>query len=161
YPVGPVTVTGNHALTAAEIEPIFHHLDYHKVWTGPVPFTVRQLRDDIGKLTLRYRGLGYPGARVSSTFDPARSDDRKDKNVAIVLQVNERKRITVSFEGNRRSASTLRDQLTMDDRGSYDDYEVGNSADALQRYYQDHGHFFARVAWRRERLSEDEERIVF
>src|SRR5205807_9135785 len=46
-------------------------------------------------------------------------------------------------------------------RGSYDDYELGSSADALQRYYQQHGHFFARVDWRRERMSADEDRVVF
>ena len=31
----------------------------------------------------------------------------------------------------------------------------------LQRRYQQQGHFFARVDWRRERLSADQERIVF
>ena len=49
----------------------------------------------------------------------------------------------------------------MVDRGSYDDYEVAASADALQRYYQQEGYFFARVDWRRDRLSGDEERVTF
>src|SRR5262249_15562971 len=44
---------------------------------------------------------------------------------------------------------------------SYDDYEVSASADALQRYYQQSGHFFARVEWRREHTSADDERLVF
>ena len=59
------------------------------------------------------------------------------------------------------SSSTLRDELTLLSRGSYDDFEVGSSADAIQRYYQADGYFFARVDWRRERLSADEERVVF
>src|SRR6185503_15664555 len=35
------------------------------------------------------------------------------------------------------------------------------SGDAIQRFYQADGYFFARVDWRRERLSADEERVVF
>ncbi|MES1172482.1 MAG: POTRA domain-containing protein, partial [Bacteroidota bacterium] len=162
YPVGPVTVTGNKALPAPEIERRFHHSDWRKAWTGPVPFTVRRLRDDIATVTERYRDVGYPGARVSSTFDPERSLDRKNKNVGLVVQVNERKRVSLAFTGNdNQSSSTLREKLTLNERGSYDDYEVGNSANALQRYYQDEGYFFARVAWRRERIADDEDRIVF
>jgi outer membrane protein assembly complex protein YaeT len=120
------------------------------------------MRADIGKVTERYREIGYPGARVSSSFDPEHSVDRKNKNVAIAIKVNERKRISLAFEGNRsRSASALRDVLTLDEHGSYDDYEAGASADAIQRHYQERGHFFARVQWRRERLSVNEDRLVF
>jgi outer membrane protein assembly factor BamA len=68
----------------------------------------------------------------------------------------------VVFEGNTStSSSALRDELTLLSRGSYDDYEVSASADAIQRYYQQRGGSFARVDWRRERLSAEEERIVF
>jgi outer membrane protein insertion porin family len=162
YPVGPVTVTGNRAMPSADIEKTFYHTDWRKLWTGPVPFTVRRLREDIATVTERYRDLGYPGERTSSSYDPERSIDRKNKNVPLVIHVTERKRISITFEGNqKKSASTLRDQLTLNERGSYDDYEAGSSADALQRYYQDHGFFFARVAWRRERISEEEDRLIF
>jgi outer membrane protein insertion porin family len=162
YPVGPVTVVGNKALPSAEIERTFHHSDFRKLWAGPVPFTVRRLRDDIALVNERYRDIGYPAARASSSYDPERSLDRKNKNVALVIHVNEKKRVSTTFEGNQsKSASTLRDHLTLNERGSYDDYEAASSADAVQRYYQDEGYFFARVTWRRERLSDDEERIVF
>jgi outer membrane protein insertion porin family len=165
YPVGPVTVTGNTALPTPEIDNRFHHVALRQLFisrTVKAPFTVPTLREDMSKVTDRYREIGYPGARVSSTYDPERSIDRRNKHVALVIKVNERKRIQVSFEGNRgKSASTLRDKLTLNERGAYDDYEVGNSADALQRYYQDQGYFFARVDWRRERISANEERVVF
>ncbi len=161
YPVGPITIAGNTAIPTADIEARFRHPDWRKLYTGPVPFTVRRLRDDLAGVSDLYHEIGYPGARASSAFDPESSLDRKKKTVGLAIQINERKRISVTFEGNHRSSSTLRDQLTLNERGSYDDYEVGRSADALQRYYQDHGYFFARVAWRRERIAEDEERIVF
>ncbi|MEP6652449.1 MAG: POTRA domain-containing protein [Myxococcales bacterium] len=167
YPIGPISITGNKAIPSSEIEPVFRHrhLDWGRFWVAPiapVPFTVRRMRDDLAKVADRYHATGYVGARASSSFDPDRSLDRKNKTVALAVQINERKRISVTFEGNHhKSSSTLRDQLTLEERGSYDDYEVGNSADTLQRYYQDRGYFFARVSWHRERIADDEERLVF
>jgi outer membrane protein insertion porin family len=99
---------------------------------------------------------------VTSDFSVQKSVNRATKDVRITVSINERKRIEVTFEGNgSQSNSSLRDQLTLISRGSFDDFEVGASADAIQRYYQQQGRFFARVDWRRERLSTDEERIVF
>jgi len=162
YPIGPIAVEGNSSLPTTDIEKTFRHADPLRFWTAPVPFTVRRMRDDVAKVTDRYRHEGHPGARVTTDFDPEHSVDTNQKNVALGIRVNERKRISVAFEGNqRKSSGTLRDQLTLIKRGAYDDYEVGNSADAIQQYYQDHGHFFARVQWRRERIGPDEERIVF
>ena len=74
----------------------------------------------------------------------------------------QRKRITVAFEGNGEvSAGTLRDVLTLLTRGSYDDYEVAPARTRSSATTRQHGYFFARVDWRRERLSADEERMVF
>ena len=162
FPLGPIKVTGNTAIPTDELTEMFRHSIWYKAWTGPAPFTAKQLREDLAKLTKRYRQLGYVGARVTTDFNVARSVDRNAKNVVLGITVNERKKITVTFEGNqRKSSSTLKDELTIFDRGSYDDYEASASADALQRYYQQQGFFFARVEWRREPLSATEERIVF
>jgi outer membrane protein insertion porin family len=162
YPLGPITVRGNTAIPTDDVTDMFRHSDWRKLWAAPVPFTAKQLREDLDRLTKRYRKLGYVGARVTSDFDVGKSVDRRAKHVALTIQINERKKITLSFEGNdQKSSSTLRDELTLFDRGAYDDYEVSASGDALQRYYQQHGYFFARVEWRREHLSETEDRIVF
>ena len=162
YPLGPITFTGNHALKTEEIDPMFRHAAWYYAWLRPVPFTQKQLRADIEALEKRYRELGYFGARVTTDFSMQKSLDRMAKNVRLSVQINERKKITVAFEGNNQvSSSTLRDELTLLTRGSYDDFEVTSSADAIQRFYQADGYFFARVDWRRERLSADEERVVF
>ena len=139
-----------------ELDPMFRHGDWITLWNTPVPFTQKQLREDIDALTKRYRALGYAGVRVTTDFSVQKSIDRAAKNVRIGITINERKRIAVAFEGNAsQSSSTLQDELTLFSRGSYDDFEVGASADAIQRHYQQQGHFFARVDWRRERLSAD------
>jgi outer membrane protein assembly complex protein YaeT len=162
YPIGPLTFTGNHALSAADIEPMFRHNSWYTLWINPSPFTLKRLREDIESLAKRYRALGYVGVRVTSDFSVQKSVDRIAKQVRLAIHINERKRITVAFEGNaNESSSALRDQLTLSTRGAYDDFEVGASADALARYYQSEGFFLARVDWRRERLSADEERVVF
>jgi outer membrane protein insertion porin family len=161
YPVGTITFTGNRALTAEEMDPMFRHLDWMKLWMGPVPFTQRQLRVDIEALTKRYRALGFLGARVTTDFSVQRSVDREAKHVHLNIRINERHRIHVLFEGNSLSSSSLLEATTLFSRGSYDDYEVETSADALQRFYQQRGYFFASVDWRRERLPDDEERVIF
>jgi outer membrane protein insertion porin family len=174
YPVGPITISGNKAVSSADIEDGFRHSvrltpllgiflgHWPAGWPAPAPFTQKRLRDDVATLVKKYRALGYIGVRVTTDFSPEHSIDRRAKNVPINITVNERKRIAVAFEGNHsQSASALRDELTLYDRGSYDDYEASSSADALQRYYQQHGHFFARVDWRRERINADEDRLIF
>jgi outer membrane protein insertion porin family len=162
FPLGPLTFSGNHALSNDDLDPMFRHGDWITLWNTPVPFTQKQLREDIDAVAKRYRALGFAGVRVTSDFSVQKSIDRAAEDVRIGVTINERKRIAVAFEGNAsQSASTLQDQLTLFTRGSYDDFEVGASADALQHYYQEQGNFFARVDWRRERLSENEERIVF
>jgi len=162
YSLGPIAFTGNRALQTDEIDQIFRHAAWYYLWLRPVPFTQKQLRTDIETLEKKYRELGYFGVRVTSDFSMQRSVDRVAKNVHLDVHINERKKIIVAFEGNdNMSAGTLRDELTLLTRGSYDDYEVGASSDAIQRAYQADGYFFARVDWRRERLSADEERVIF
>ncbi|HVT10320.1 MAG TPA: POTRA domain-containing protein [Polyangia bacterium] len=162
YPLGPITFSGNHALRTDEIDPMFRHADWLTLWNTPVPFTQKQLREDLDALTKRYRALGYAGVRITTDFSVGKSVDRAAKNVRIGVTINERKRIVVAFEGNSsQSNGSLLDTITLFSRGSYDDYEVGASADAIQHHYQEQGRFLARVDWRRERLSAEEERIVF
>jgi outer membrane protein insertion porin family len=162
YPLGPITFTGNRAIPTEEIDPLFRHFAWYQLWLRPVPFTQKRLRLDIDALEKKYRQLGYVGVRVTTDFSVQKSVDRNAKNVRLNININERKRITVVFEGNTSaSSSSLRDELTLLERGAYDDFEVAASADAIQRHYQQRGRFFARVDWRRERLSAEEERIVF
>ena len=61
-----------------------------------------------------------------------------------------KRKVDVKFVGNRAiSAKDLRDQLTIFTAGAFDDVELAESARALQREYQKHGYFEARVTFRR------------
>src|SRR5207244_3940028 len=52
-----------------------------------------------------------------------------------------------------KSAQQIRDGVTLFAEGEADDYAAETTADAIHRWYQDHGYLLARVRWRRERLS--------
>jgi outer membrane protein insertion porin family len=162
FPLGTLNVTGNHELPTDQVDQHFRHADGWKLWTVPAPFTRAQLRTDVDALVKDYRDRGFYGARVTQDFDLMRSVDHDAKKVSLSLVIRERKHVTVVFEGNDAlSDSSLEDELSMKSRGSYDDYEVQASAEAIERAYQQRGYFFVRVDWRRDSSSPREERVTF
>ena len=162
YPLGPLKVTGATALDPESIADGFRHGFWYTLWQLPQPFRRADLRQDLTSLVLRYRRIGFPGVRVQDDFDPATSLDREAKNVRLNIDIKERKHIEVAFEGNRsRSAGNLQDGLTLLAHGAYDDVEAASSAQALEHDYHERGHMLVRVTWRRDRLSEQSDRLVF
>jgi outer membrane protein insertion porin family len=162
YPLGPLQVTGATALDPEIIADGFRHGDWHWLWFLPMPFRRAALRQDIANLVLRYRRIGFPGVRVQNDFDPNKSLDREAKNARLGVDIKERKHVEVAFEGNRtRSAGSLQDALTLLSHGAYDDVEAAASAAALEHFYHEHGHMLVKVTWRRERLSEQSDRLIF
>ena len=162
YPLGPLTVTGATALPTETIANEFRHGIWYTAWRLPQPFRRSDLRQDIASLVLRYRRVGFPGVRVQDDFDPNTSLDRAAKNVRLGIDIKERRHIEVAFLGNRsRSAGNLQDALTLLDHGAYDDVEASASAAALEHAYHERGHMLVKVTWRRERISEQSDRLVF
>jgi len=162
YPLGPLTLNGATALDTESIDEIFRHGKWYTLWQTPQPFRRTVFREDIATLVLRYRRAGFPGVRVRDDFDPARSLDASTKQVRIALDIRERKHIEVAFEGNHgRSAGKLEDVLTFLEHGAYDDVEAEASANAIATDYHRRGHMLVKVTWRRERLSEQSDRLVF
>ena len=162
YPLGPIKVTGATAIPADDIADTFRHRDWHTFMILQQPFRRLTLRQDETALVDRYHKIGFPGVRIQDDFDPQVSVDRNAKNVHLAIDIKERRHIEVGFEGNRtRSASALLDSLTLLSHGAYDDVEATTSAAAIQQSYRQQGHMLVKVTWRRERLSEDTDRIVF
>ncbi len=158
YRVGRVTVTGNEAVRANEIVRIFRHklVCILTVCGGKRKFTRAQLNRDLEAVATLYQRRGYPGVRVRTDFDPTRSFNRARKTVDFTINISERRKIDVVFQGNdpeRAPASRLEELLTFDAEGAYDDVEVDASAQAIQTFYQRRGYFEANVTWARERFS--------
>ncbi len=159
YPLGDISVTGNAALTEETIGSHFRHQDWRWLWARPLPFRRSLLREDMTSLTLRYRHLGYLGARLP---EPESTVDTSQKLVALHVTVRENKHVDVQFEGNdHRWASALLAELPLLSEGSYDDFAVATSAGAIAQKYRERGYMLARVTWRRQRVSSDSDRIVF
>lgn len=162
YPLGPLTVTGATALPVDDIADGFRHGNWRYLWFRPAPFRRTVLREDTASLVARYRRIGFPGVRVQEDFDPDTSIDRSAKNVRLTISIRERRHVEVAFEGNHnRSAAALQDSLTLLAHGAYDDVEAAASAAALERAYHERGFMLVKVTWRRERISEQSERLVF
>jgi outer membrane protein insertion porin family len=160
YPIDTdnITVRGNTALPSEQIAEKLHHHYWLTAWISPLPFRQSLIREDLAALTQRYHDLGYAGARLSYSAVP----NHQAHTVRVQIDVNERKHIEVSFEGNKRvSPDTLRDKLTIFSHGAYDDYEADASAAAVAQYYRERGHLLVRVTWRRQRIDPQHDRIVF
>ncbi len=162
YPLGKIVVTGNRALPAKEIADSFRHLDWHWLWLRNELFRRNVLRIDETSLTQRYTKLGYPGARIADNFDPSSSVDHDGKEVHLGIQVKERRRMELAFEGNRaRSAGALAGDLAALPHGVYDDVDAAEAAEKLDKAYRERGHMLVKTTWRRERIDQDADRIVF
>src|SRR4029079_9066622 len=97
---------------------------------------------------------GTPAARVLRDFDEKRDADPERRRISLPMKVSERRRVEIKFVGNRDMAEhDLRDQLTIFTTGAYDEIELEESARSIQRYYQQHGYFEARVSFRRRRID--------
>jgi outer membrane protein insertion porin family len=156
YKVGVVTIRRGgredaiaeqrRAISDEAIGKVFKH---HILWYERT-FNTAQIRLDVETLLKRFQELGYPGARVKESYrvDPRARDDRA---VLITLEIQQRKRIVVEFEGAKRvSERSLRKVLTLSKEGAYDEFEVGQSVKELHRLYQSEGYLQARVRFTRK-----------
>ncbi|MCC6749494.1 MAG: BamA/TamA family outer membrane protein [Deltaproteobacteria bacterium] len=133
------------ALSDRQIERIFQHrlLLYRR------SFNTRRFAEDVDELLKRYHRLNYPGARVKESFRVV-AGRPADRAVQIKLRVQQRKRIVVTYRGNRAlDAGQLDEVLTLKESGSYDDYELEQSAKQIHRLYQSRGYLQARTRFTR------------
>jgi outer membrane protein insertion porin family len=158
YDIDPIRVTGNRAIQTSDIESRFRHQDWRTFWLLRLPFDRALLRQDLRGLTEEYRKRGYAQARVTDQIQVTPQNNK----VQLSLSILERKRVVVSFEGNRQfSESELKDALTIFSQGSYSSFETQKSADAIAQLYRGKGYLFAQVTWRSDGSDAHEHRIRF
>ncbi len=161
YHIGRLTVVGNAAIDARAIASAFHHSwRCIVVCFGQARFSRAQLNRDVQVVAEMYQRRGFPGVRVRTDFDLRHSFRRDAHTVEFTVEVRERRKIDLVFEGSRYGDDVLRRVLTLAEEGSYDDVEVEASAEAIRRYYQSQGFFEASVTWGRVRFGPFE-RIVY
>ena len=148
YTVGKIEVSGNTAIPTEEITKLFSH---RRLTLFERPFSREQLQLDIERLTKLYQSRGYPGVRIRTDFDMRQSFNRATKAVEFRIDIREKRKIDIVFEGLPDGATTdvLMKQLTLNVEGSYDDVEIAASAESVRRYYQREGRYEAGVTWSR------------
>lgn len=157
FRLSAVTASGNHVLDSNDLLRYFG--SRKPWWFGRL--RLESLRDDARDAEARYRELGYPAARVLPEFDPKSDLDRKSGQAKLRVQVTEKAKVEVRFQGNEALAdSQLREKLTIYSSGSYDDVELRESARELLRLYQANGYLQAQITYSRTRRHGVEE-IVF
>lgn len=161
YHIGRLTIVGNTAISAREIAAVFHHpWRCIVVCFGQARFSRLQLNRDVQAVAEMYQRRGFPGVRVRTDFDLRHSFQRDTHRVEFTVEVRERRKVDVVFEGSRYDDDKLRSLLTLDEEGSYDDVELESSGESIRRYYQSQGYFEASVTWGRVRFGLFE-RIVY
>ena len=149
YTLESVHPQGNRVITDRELFDVFSH--GRSIWGR---FSLQRMRDDARKAEQQLKDRGYPAARVLPEFDEKRDADATRRRVNLPVKVSEKRRVVVKFVGNREiSEKDLRDQLTIFTTGAYDEIELEESAKSIQRYYQQHGYFEARITFRRRRVD--------
>jgi len=123
-------------------------------------FSTERFKEDVAALAKKFHKLEYPGVRIRESFKV----DRKlppDKAVRISLRIQQRKRVQVYYLGNSYLKKSQLDKvLTIFEEGTYDDYELGQSARALRRLYQSKGFLQVRVHFNRV-VGEQVDRVTF
>ena len=162
YIVGSVTTvhatsSERFAISDAEISATFHHQDncLAKLCFSDARFTRTRLQEDLQNLRDQFHIKGYPTVRITSSFDPQISFDRRTHTVSFSVTVDPRRPLDVRFEGRPDEVSDedLKKELTFDAASSSDDVEATASERALVAYLQNRGHFDARVTYERARKA--------
>jgi outer membrane protein assembly factor BamA len=142
------------AISVADIRNTFEHkADFHLTTAS---FTRSQLQEDLQSVRDMFHKRGYPMVRVTSSFDPQISFDRRTHTVNFTVTIDQRRFVEIKFDGNTTgsvSDDDLRRQLTFDAAGSIDDVEAQSSATAIGAFLQARGYFDARVTFEHQRLA--------
>lgn len=154
YNVGEVRAEGVSLLNHRELVDFFDHCC---LWFGRT--STERINDDFKRLVDYYQGKGYAGARIlrrDITPDPKR------RRVNISLELDEKKRVLLSFTGRRAvSESDLRAAVTIFRNNYYSPAEFDESARNIYRVYQQRGYLEARVRWRWKKQGGDPLEVDF
>ncbi len=158
YRLGRLDIRGNVSVPSDTIDGFFRHrvVIYNK------PFYMQQFKKDIKTLTQYYRKQGFFAVSIRHDFHKVHSLNRKEQTVNITLNIRERRKVEVKFDGNQQvHVNQLREQLTFVESGSYDEHEIARSARFLQHYYHTMGFFNATVFFESHLIGENALRVIF
>lgn len=150
YRINTITVHGN---------TIFPHGYFVSKLNPLLAYEPSRFRKDLEDMRRDYQNKGYLSARV--TLKDLGKDETKHQ-VNPVIEVTERKHVTILFEGNHRvSMRTFKSILSLFTEGGYDEYDIKVSADAIRNDYHHLGFQNISVTTEKKDLGDNEILILF
>ncbi len=145
-----IEITGNHAFPkgrfVSELNP------YRQ-------FSERRLADWLRGMKKFYAEHGYPKARIKLI---SKKIDFDAKRVDIGIEISEGPKVLLEFHGAKRvSRRALRKAVTLFREGSFDQYEMEESARAIKDLLQERGYPEPQVESAKEELPDGTIRILF
>jgi outer membrane protein insertion porin family len=99
---------------------------------------------------------------VRHNFDKFYSVDHDRQKINITIFIKERRKVTVNFvDRSHASEKELKEVLTFNDSGTYDEVEIRRSAQAIQHLYQTKGYFNAVVYSKSYMIKDDRLKVEF
>lgn len=121
-------------------------------------FRLRKLKKQLKKIEKIYIEKGFVRARVRLTSTEVNHEKRQ---VDVVVNIKERKRLRLKFVGNRWfSPQTLDDYVTFYQERGYDRFEIERSKKKLINFYHLNGFINVSVETDVDKSKEDEIRII-
>lgn len=147
YRIGTINVIGNHVFPygyfVSKINPL-------------LAYEPSRFRESLEKIRRDYQKKGYLNARV--VLKDLGKDDEK-KKVHPTIEITERKKVAVLFEGNHRvTRRTMKKVMPMFIEGGYSDYDIESSAEALRAHYRRLG--FQEMTVRFEKKEIDPDKLL-
>lgn len=122
-------------------------------------FKLRRIKKKLKDIQNKYVKKGFVRARLKLASVEV---DRERKRVNIAVEVIERRRLVLDFEGNHLfKPQRLDDYVTFHKERGYDKYEVERSRDELLAFYRRNGFIDASITASVDDESEDEIRVSF
>lgn len=150
YVLDPLTITGNTAMTEAEIKSRMRIWRSSFFFTSAGRFRETDLAQDIKDLTSQYRKRHYPECAITSSVQK----DARQAKAAVALTIAEGPRYEVRFTGNRRFWSyTLKKDLVLFTEGNRRDRGVRKSIENIRQRYRMDGYLSTQVVVLEEKIA--------
>ncbi|MGD9366885.1 MAG: outer membrane protein assembly factor BamA [Desulfobacteraceae bacterium] len=144
YTLGRLELTGNRTLSDALIKGRMSTWRRATVRLGTGRWMESRLKQDIQKLEIYYRKLGFADVRIDYKTD----QHPNRKTVDLFIEIDEGPRYRIAFEGNHHfSNAVLREDLTVFEKGNRGNMGLRRSVQNIRRRYLKAGFADVRVRW--------------
>jgi outer membrane protein insertion porin family len=152
YRLGQVRVTGNRALSDAQVKGRMSTWRVSAVQLGNGRLVEPRLKEDVDKLLAYLRGQGFADARIKYTVER----DPEQQTVNVHIDIHQGPHYVIEFDGARHfSPNALKKELKVLEKGNRGNMGLRRTAQNIRRRYVKAGFPDAIVRWREVPSTKD------